>query len=389
MLRWLGFVMGYVTVSVKGGFTERFINLCGFHRMDMWDYTSDPDGITVKVRISDYKKLRNIARKTGVRLHISSKHGIPFLIHRYRHRYGIVAGALVFVLLLNLLCNRIWTLELHGVQPEDETRVRKILAEFGVKEGMGSSAYHWATLRQDVIAKYPEISWMSLNPEGTTLRVDVSKRVEPPTLPDSSQPCNVMAAKDGTIVDLQVHSGQSMVQVGEGVVKGDLLISGAVEYKDGSTYFRHASGKVIAQTMQTVTFEIPYEQTHSLASGEQTTRYVLRLFGFSVPLYIGSIQRDYVKTTESKPLVIGGVTLPFSLETGRFSFTVPHTVILTEDEAMAEAVEKVDEYIAKNLSQATIESVDYENISSKNALKVTAKITCKENIGIEEKMLIF
>ncbi len=387
MLRWMGKLWGYVTVLLQGDTTERFINLCGFHRLDMWDFCTCDQGVTVKVRISDYKKLRSIAKQTDIRLHIISKQGVPFFVHRHRRRYGLLVGGLLFIIILNILCGKIWTIEIHGV--ENRERIIQILSEYGVKPGVAATQYDWPTLRQNIIRQYPEISWMSFNPHGTELQVDVTQRITPPELSDEHQPANVMAAFDGTILELQVHNGKAMVEVGEGVVKGDLLISGAVEAKDGCTYFRHASGKVIAQTKRRISVSVPLTQTNPQFTGEAVTRRVLHCFGISIPLYIGSIQNDYVKETKMQSLIIDDVTLPLSIETGIFRFTRPVTVQLNEQEAMAEAIEKIDTQIENNFADVTVIHIEYHQKQTEQALHVTAELTCKENIGIEEKLLIF
>ncbi len=386
LLKIIGFLLGYVSVSITGGSPERFINLCAFHRLDMWNIHHHSDKVTANIRLADYKKIRPFAKMAGIHVHIYEKHGLPFWTYRYRHRYGLLVGMLVFSLVLSSLCGRIWTIEVHGME---EAEVVKILSEFGVRTGVSKNHYDWSTVRQTIMQKHSEFAWMSLNPEGTKLQVDVSKRVEPPNIVPSHEPCNIKASQDGTILEIQAYNGTAVVKVGEGVVKGDLLISGAVEYKDGCTFFRHAQGKVIAQTTHKITIQVPFEQTVTEKTGESTTRRVLRLFNFMIPLYVGSVNQPYIKETNTKPLVVDGVELPFALELARFHFTASRTISLSEEEAMAEAMEKIDALAEKDLSHVTVIKMDYDTKKTQTHLQVTATIIGKENIGFEEKMLIF
>ena len=122
MQNWIGMILGTLTVRVTGGSHERFMNLCAVYNRDMWDFRAEGDSITVKVRASEYKNLRKAAHRAGVRLKIIKRHGIPFWLRRYKNRYGLVAGILVFCLLLSFFSSRIWVIRMRGVEGEIEAR---------------------------------------------------------------------------------------------------------------------------------------------------------------------------------------------------------------------------------------------------------------------------
>lgn len=385
----LGFIYGTVTVLVTGGSPERFMNLCALKRRDMWDFQIIENGISVKVRATEYKNLRYAAKRSGVHLHITDKKGFPFIMHRHRNRWGLVVGFLLFFVLLFSLCGRIWTIDVQGLNQLNKNEVVTVLEEFGIREGVRKNKFEWATIRQKVLAVCPEISWMSLNPQGTTLHVDISETEKPPEIIDATQPCNIIASHDGKIVEMQINTGQPMVKVGDGVVKGDLLVSGAVEYADGCTVFRHASGKIIAETRHKVSFDIPLIQTHLKRNGKIITRRVLKVFGVSIPLYLGSVQEPYEKETHCWDLTIADTKLPVGIQTANLYITDSVTVNLNVDEALAEGVEKTEQYVEEALPNAEILNILYQHEEKENLVRVTAEIFCKENIISKEKMLIF
>lgn len=389
LLKWIGFFVGYVTVLVTGGSPERFMNLCAVKRRDVWDFQSVPEGLLVNVRISEYKNLRLAARRARVHLHIVSKHGLPFFIQRHRHRYGLAVGIAVFFLLLQVLCGRVWQIQVQGNTSMETRDIIGILAQSGIREGIKTNAFDWASVRQEVILNHPEISWMSFNPVGTVLHVDISEATPKPDIIDASQPCDLKATCDGRIVDMQVQMGKPIVQKGDAVVKGDLLVSGAVEYSDGCTVFRHASAIIKAETSHTVSFEIPLQQVRQQRTGKQTVRRVLRCFNGAIPLYIGSVKEPYEKETSEASLTIAGTKLPFGIQTAVFYHTTPITVTLTQEEAIAEAAEKTDAYVAETLKEAEITGITYDHSVKNDVVTVTAKISCIENISFEEKLLIF
>ncbi len=383
------FFAGYVMVAVSGGSPERFMNLCATKNRDLWDFQPTEDGIVVKVRASEYRNLKSAARSAGCHLHIRAKKGLPFLVKKYRHRYGIVVGMILFILLLNLLCGRIWTIQIQGIEEPLMAEFEKILLDYSIGEGMSAKGQDWSTLRQRVLADNPEYAWMSFNPQGTTLYVDVSKAAKVPEKVDNSVPSNLYAAVDGRIVAMQIERGKPMVQVGDAVVKGDLLVSGITEYADGCAVFRQAGGKVLAETTRTLQAEIPYTQTHPMKTGEIKKRYVLTAFGVSIPLFLGSVSDPCEKIVTTNRAVIGGKQLPFSFTTAEYHILKDHTVVLTKDEAVAEGVEQIQEDIRNQLSHAEVLSIAYDTVEAEDSVVVKGEVFCKENISLEEKLLIF
>ncbi len=389
MNRLLGWFWGYVTVLVTGEACERFMNLCGFYSRDVWDFQKNPNGLTVKVRLSEYKNLRHSAKRTGVHLHIESKHGFPFLLRRYRFRYGIFVGILVFALLLNTLCGRIWSVEIHGTSSLKSYDVTSMLQSVGITEGVRKDAFDWATVRQKIMEHNPQISWMSLNPMGTVLFVDISETAKAPGVLDHSIPCNLKATKDGVVVSVKVYAGQSLVKTGDAVVKGDLLVSGAVEYKNGCTVFRHASAEIVAQTKYHVSFEIPLRQTVRLRTGQSQIRRVIRFFGMRIPMYLGSVKEEYETLHSSHEVRINNKTLPIGVDSTIFHYTSEKEVALTEQQALSQAQMKLNAYKTTELNDMVIKEVTTDYTIDKQALTFTADFLCEENICFEENMLIF
>ncbi len=103
---------------------------------------------------------------------------------------------------------------------------------------------------QLIILNHPELSWMSINPMGTTLYVDVKERVAPPTK-------NGRAAKHNG--PLRRGNNRNSGKLGRGACKarrggdqGTGAYQRIVTYKDGTTVFRAAEGVVKAQVSSTV-----------------------------------------------------------------------------------------------------------------------------------------
>ena len=92
IIRFLRWLLGWVEFEAEGGFPERLLNLAARGGIPLWDTGRRGVVLTARCFARKYKKLRPIARKAGVRLHVVRRHGVPFFLQRYRARAGLVAG---------------------------------------------------------------------------------------------------------------------------------------------------------------------------------------------------------------------------------------------------------------------------------------------------------
>jgi len=83
----LDYILGYVNVKVESFFTERFINVSISKKILLWNIKRENDVIfTANVGVGEYRKLREVAKKTNSKVSIVAKKGVPFIMHRYRKR---------------------------------------------------------------------------------------------------------------------------------------------------------------------------------------------------------------------------------------------------------------------------------------------------------------
>lgn len=75
----LRMIRGYVDFSVSGKYPERFLNSAFKSGVKIWSQKSSGGKVTGKMYVGDYKRCRTKARKTGVRLKVLKRHGLPFL----------------------------------------------------------------------------------------------------------------------------------------------------------------------------------------------------------------------------------------------------------------------------------------------------------------------
>lgn len=386
MISWL---FGYIVVEVVGDNVERFMNLCSVGIKDVWGYEVTERGIKANVRLSEIKSIRSIAKKAKVKIIFCQRKGLWFWLCPLKKRWGLVVGIAVFSFLLCFLSSRIWMIHIHGNQRVSTNVIQELLYQNGVSQGISSGGFDWATLRQTIISQNPDIAWMSLNPSGSVLNVDISETTKPPELNNNDFPCNGMASCDGRIVEMQVYTGTAMVKVGDAVVKGDMLISGAVEYSDGYTSFCKASGKVMAETVREHEIFIPFRYTQERPNGEVKVRRVLCCFGIEIPLYFGSVSPPYTKETTQRYVTVNEVVLPLGVKTAVFTKTDLIPSQRTVEQAKEEGKKQMDEYRNNTFSAEQVKNTEITYQVTQDGVMVKSKFFCIENIIFCEKLLIF
>lgn len=351
-LRWL---RGYVIFRAEGAFVEEFLNRIVRAGILVWGTFKNGIQLTGRIRARDYRHLRPYAKKTGVRLRVVRRKGVPFFLYRYRKRLGIFIGLTVALLFLWGMSLFVWDIQVTGNEVIDAGDVLRTVEEMGLKIGAFRPSLTARDFERRLILDYKEISWVAVNITGSTVNIHLKERTLPPEmLPNDDKPANVVAAKSGQIVRVVATDGQAMVKRGDAVNQGDLLISGIMEDKYGKITVRHARGEVWADVNETISLEVPLEETVEEHSGEIRNRYWLRLFSLRIPLTWGEITGKAEVETSSRQLGIGFITLPFFLESQEYRMVQDVTLQYTEEQARKLAMQRLEEEAQRRFEGAEI-----------------------------------
>ena len=375
VLRLLRFIFGYVSFAAKGGFPERFINLCRQNRIALWDLKSENAVISARTDVSSYKRIRKAAKKSGMKVKISKKHGLPFFLNRHSRRMGLIAGMLICASVLMILSTRIWRIEVIGNFRIPTQEILQVFEELGVRAGAPVSSIDEWTVEQAAIKKLPEISWVNVNLTGSAAQIEVREVIEQKKVDNSETPANIVAAKDGQIVYLRPFKGTQEKKIGTGVVKGDLLISGFIEYIDMSTGICRADGYVVARTDYLIEVESKNKKKIKILSNTQTS-YSVEFLSFRIPL-----GRQNSGFEEKSSLYLNGAVLPFAFVRRNEDSFADREITLSKEKniqlARLDFYDKaVNEYRYKKVEKAEIEETE-----TKDGYKIKGSFTCLENIG--------
>lgn len=309
------FLKNYVEFEGEGGFSERFINLCSMNNIFVWDIAFTNNRLKAKVRASDYIKLRKIARRSGVKLFLTEKHGLYFNLKKHNERVGLLIGAAIFTVFFSFMSSFIWSVEVSGNLTVPKENVIDMAEELGLFVGTYKPFFN-ETKAANTLAKNSDdiLSWAAINIKGSKAVIEVREQKKSIKEEKDKTPCNLVADFDGTLISVDVFGGIGMVRAGTGVKKGDLLISGVFENDDKSVSFISAEGKISA--LHTKTESISFNKTTSVANYINSSKHkTLFIFGIDIPLGLNLSAKNCDKFYDDHYLQYNGVRLPIGLKT--------------------------------------------------------------------------
>jgi hypothetical protein len=81
---------------------------------------------------------------------------------------------------------------------------------------------------------------------------------------------NIVASYSGRITSIESYGGQNIVNIGDAVVKGDLLVSGFYEDKTGRNVISYPRARIYADVIKDFTVEIPFVYQQKKYTGEES-----------------------------------------------------------------------------------------------------------------------
>lgn len=390
MRKILNFLLGYVLVEVRGSYPERFFNLCARHGIEFWGMENRELGVfRIKMRARSFFLVPPVARKSMCRVHIVSKVGLPFMYKKIQKRRALLFGCAAFCAAAWVFCGFVWTIEIDGFPELSEEKLLASLYEEGVRPGVWSRSLELSEIKNNVLIKMPELSYVSINFSGARAYITARKRTEPPEILPENEPCDIVAKKDGVIYKITVKTGTGEVSPGDTVTEGQLLASGYITGRAGTTILTHADAEIFARTWTRKSAMMQKKYDKKRYTGREKKCYSIILAKNRIKLYQNS-RISYTKCDKiiktNELTLFGDIRLPLALEEAVYREYETEKVTLRDEEAFERLGKSLNDGLefAEDVEVCDItlrtdsdESVAYASISAE----------CIEKIGVERKVL--
>lgn len=385
LLRFLRFIRGYVCFTVRGKFPERFLNIMSKNGIRLWDVERHGETLTAAMYMKDYRRIRPTARACRVTLRMSARRGLPTYVRKYRDRIGIFVGAFVFILTVFIMSLFIWSVDITGLDTISEYEMRFALREHGLYVGAFKPTLDYRKVSRSIMLDMREVGWMAVNVTGSYASVEVKEEYEAPEVTDIKAPSNVKAKRDGTIIRIEAHEGDTILKEGSGVVKGQLVVSGVMSDDLGGVRLVHADAKIIARTHYDITFSMPKHQKLIAPDGEVTERYSVNIMGLKLPLTLSGVSSEYfvIDRVYESPVPLD-TTLPMGRIRERISALSEREVTIDNNSAEEILQKQAQLYECFTLAGCTVIDRIYEISETDEGYTLTVSYTCEEDIAYTE-----
>ena len=133
------YLKGYVKIKVEGYSPERFLNLCNVHHYLIWNVDYHEMSYELYISVRDYKKIRPLARKTGTKIILLEKHGLPFFLHKFRRRKMFFCGLVICMVGIYGLSLFVWNIHFEGNITQNNEELLAYLESQGINHGVRKS----------------------------------------------------------------------------------------------------------------------------------------------------------------------------------------------------------------------------------------------------------
>ncbi len=346
---WLRFFVGKVYVKLEGKGTERVLNELIRQGISLWNVKRvGTEAVTFYLSLRDLHNFRRAIRPFPCKASFIRGQGTPFLIKRSIKNAGFAIGTFLFFIIIMLLSNMVWGIQIEGASPQTEHQIRKELTNMGLKPGkLQFSLPNVEAIQQDLSYRMDNITWVGVELKGTTYHFQVVEK----NVPEETEkigPRNLVAKKEAVIVELFVEEGQPMVELNQFVKKGQLLVSGLIG-KEEEYEKVPSKARIMGETWYKTDVTLPLKTDFEVFSGNETNKHMIMLGNFSVPIWgFGSPEyKNSVEETNEHPVKFMKWTLPITY----VEKSIKEKENVTRQYSKEEAIQ-----VAKELAQSNLEA---------------------------------
>lgn len=328
MLQWIRYMKGYVCIRVWGYSPERFMNLCSNHNIFLWDIQNHGNSYTMCISIAGFRQLKPIVKKTGTKVAILKRCGLPFFIRKLKKRKVFLLGLCGSLLFWIWMSGYIWAIDVTGNYSISEDVFMDFLEQNEIRVGMKSGKVDIEGLEKKIRQDFDLVTWTSAKIDGTRLRIQIKENeVDSPGTGQKNDLAqgavyefgsDLVAQNDGIIVNMITRSGVPQVGIGAEIKAGDILVSGAVPvYNEDQTIKKYqycnADADIYCSREITAVEELSLTGEKKEYTGNEKSQYKITVFGRELSFGFGKIPYEHYDSVMSKEQVklLENLYLPF------------------------------------------------------------------------------
>lgn len=377
----------YVAVQISGARTERVLERMRVHDISIYELHRLSDStVSMIISAKDFKRLRTLMRGSACKVHIVRRIGAVFPLQRFFRRYALWSIGLGMFCLFLFASTRILWIDIDGCSGIAEQTILRALEQEGIYIGASRKGHDFSVLNNRLRLYDDRIAWIGLSLNGAILKAEIVESIPTTDEMDPNAPAAVVAQKSGRIVRIEADAGRAIVQIGDAVSAGDILIAGDLTSEESQyPVYAHAAGRVYAEVVYTAETAAQMQTEQLADSGNVLPYREVRfrdqvLFNTKVP-YENCVLRDPIVSEVTDTL------LPLYIVQGTCCEQILQIVKRSEEEMMEAAIMEAEQLAyLKVPKDAKIIAKNAAWIKEEGQIFAVVTIKTEESIGLTKEI---
>lgn len=344
------------------------------------------DDLTCRAEISrqDFFVARRICAQTGGKIRIVKKSGIYWTGKRMLRRPVLLGGLALFLAASLYVPTRVLFVKVEGNTLIPSKLILSAAEQCGIRFGASRRAVRSERIKNELLSAVPQLQWAGVNTSGCVATISVRERAEEQAPPQEKTVRSIVAARDGFVLSATALRGNLLVQPGQTVRQGQILISG---YTDCGICIRAeaAEGEIFAQTDRSLEAVTPVKYTKQSPIDRELKKYSLIIGKKRIKLWkdsgisVGSCGRMY---EENYIVLPGGFRLPVAVCVEVFLPYHMGAESMTREEAHTKLSAFAKSCLAKQMVAGQILHFSGMTAQRGDVFYLNARCICREMIGM-------
>lgn len=281
---------------------SKFINTCTQNGITIFNLEKGERFSTFELSEQDSKKIQKLDLSNFC-IEVERQGGTQFFKKFFLTHIGFILGLIVSMIALFCLQDRILQLHITGMSTIAKSDIEKEINTYGINY-FSNINFDKAALEKYLIEKF-DFSLVSIISKGNSLIVNVKESIR--DIEDNYAPitadCNMI------IKSIEVYAGTKVVDVGDIVFKGDILVQPYYKSNTDIVYVEPRA-KIVADVCFSRSYKFLEKEILQVRSGKQTTLFKGISLGDIPILNLNNINPFKNFEIEDKTRVVANYFLP-------------------------------------------------------------------------------
>lgn len=332
---------GRILVEIKIVNSEKILNIFWLENIQVYKIKrKDVATLILEIDYLNYGYMKSVVEKLGGRINIIKSDGLVFFLGNVKKKISLAIGAVLFLCIIYYLSTYIWAIEVEVQKNIPPFEVRKQLSSLGIKPGISKSSIDVKKVEKQLENISSEILWLRVRIEGSTLKVVVEEKINPPQQVEYEYG-NLVATMEGEIKRVYTFSGRAKVKSGQLVKSGDVVIEG-IDGSENEKYILPPRGIVIANTFYEKTMSVKVKGNTLERSGKKDIDIFINIFGKRIFVKKATKDFEHYDKIEMSGKIFNKVL---------YYERVEKEVNLSEEIAVENAIYNLEKSLLNNLSR--------------------------------------